>query len=75
MYLGKVNTTKASKIKTESFPISEQGYTMGKILDGTYYWILLDIGVSKSYMSISDYLCCKSPHSLPKVASRTQKFK
>ena len=35
-YLGKVNTTKASKIKAEeSFPISEQGYTMGKLLDGT----------------------------------------
>ena len=31
-YLGKVNTTKASKIKAEeSFPISEQGYTIGKL--------------------------------------------
>ena len=29
-YLGRVNTTKASKIKAEeSFLISEQGYTMG----------------------------------------------
>ena len=28
-YLGRVNTTKASKIKAEeSFPISEQGYTI-----------------------------------------------
>ena len=31
-YLGKVNTAKASKIKAEeSFLISEQGYTMGKL--------------------------------------------
>ena len=35
-YLGRVDTTKISKIKVEkSFLISEQGYTMGKLLDGT----------------------------------------
>ena len=35
-YLGRVNTTKTSKIKVEeSFPISEQGYTVGELLDGT----------------------------------------
>ena len=35
-YLGRVNMTKASKIKAEeSFQISEQGYTIGKLLDGT----------------------------------------
>ena len=35
-YLGKVNTTKASKIKEEeTFLILEQGFTVGKLLDGT----------------------------------------
>ena len=35
-YLGKADRSKNSKIKAEdSFPISEQGYTLGKLLDGT----------------------------------------
>ena len=35
-YLGKADRSKNSKIKAEeSFPISEQGYTIGKLLDGT----------------------------------------
>ena len=43
--LGEVDMTRASKIKVEeSFPISEQGYTVGKLLDGTECQILLDTG-------------------------------
>ena len=35
-YLGRIDTTRVSKIKVEEkFPISEQGYTIGKLLDGT----------------------------------------
>ena len=35
-YLGRIDITRASKIKAEEkFPISEQGYTVGKLLDGT----------------------------------------
>ena len=35
-YLGKADKSKNNKIKAdESFPTSEQGYTMGKLLDGT----------------------------------------
>ena len=35
-YLGRVDTTRASKIKVEEiFLILEQGYTVGKLLDGT----------------------------------------
>ena len=35
-YLDKVDTTRASRIKAmEKFPISEQGYMTGKLLDGT----------------------------------------
>ena len=40
----------------ERFPISEQGYAVDKLLDGTECQILLDTGVSKSYMSKSYYL-------------------
>ena len=33
-YLGRVELTRASKINVEEgFPISEQGYTVGKLLD------------------------------------------
>ena len=74
-YLGKADRSKNNKIKAEeSFPISEQGYTMGKLLDGTECQILLDTGASKSFMSKSYYMCCKSLHSLPKFISKTQRI-
>ena len=47
---------------------------MGKLLEGKEYQVLLDTGASKSFMSKSRYLCCKSLHSLPKFASRTQRI-
>ena len=73
MYLGKADKSKNNKIKAqESFPISEQGYTMGKLLDGTECQILLDTGASKSFMSKLYYMHCKSLHSLPKFPSKTQ---
>ena len=50
----------------------EQGYTLGKLLDGTEWQIYLDTGASKSFMSKSHYLHCKSFHSFPKFASKTQ---
>ena len=35
-YLGRIDMTRASKVKLEEeFPISEQGYMVGKLLDGT----------------------------------------
>ena len=47
-YLGRIDMTGASKIKAEEkFPISEQGYMVGKLLDGTECQILLDTGASK----------------------------
>ena len=56
-YLSKIDITKASKIKAEEkFHISEQGYMIGKLLDGTECQILLDAGASKSFMSKSYYL-------------------
>ena len=75
-YLGKVDRSKNNKIKAEeSFPISEQGYTMGKLLDGTKCQIPLDTRASKSFMSKSHYLHCKSLYSLPKFASKMQRIK
>ena len=74
-YLGRVCKTRASKIKVEeTFPISEQGYTVGKLLDGTECQTLLDTAASKSFMSKSHYLHCKSLHSLPKCASKSQRI-
>ena len=74
-YLGKVDRSKNNKIKAkESFPISEQGYTIGKLLDGTECQILLDTGASKLFMSKSYCMHCKSLHSLPKFASKTKRI-
>ena len=56
-YLGRTNMTRETKVKTgEKFPISGQGFTMGKLLDDTDCQIMLYTGVSKSYMSKSFYL-------------------
>ena len=58
----------------ESFPISEQSFVMGRILNGEECQILLDTGASKSFMSKSYYLRCKALHDLPKFASKTQRI-
>ena len=58
----------------QKFSISESGYTLGKLMDGTECQILLDTGVSKSFMSKSYYLHCKALHSLPKFTSKTQRI-
>ena len=73
-YLGKMNMTcDKNLIVEERFPITKLGYTVGKLLDGMECQILLDMGVSKSFISKSYYLCCKAVHSLPKFASKTQR--
>ena len=74
-YLGRINMKREEMLKAEeSFPISEQGFVMGRLMNGEECQILLDTGVSKLYMSKSYYLRCKSLHSLPKFASKTQKI-
>ena len=75
-YLGRIEH-KGSQDKLrveESFPISENSYTIGRLLDGTKCQILLDTGASKSFMSKLFYVCCKSLHTLPKFAATTQKI-
>ena len=72
-YLGGSDKARNNKLKAEeSFPISEHGYMSGKLLDGTECQLLLDTVASKSFMSKSFYMQCKSLHSLPKFASKTQ---
>ena len=74
-YLGKLRMTWGDNLNVEErFPITEQGYTVGKLLDDTECQILLDTAASKSFMSQSYYLHCKSLHSLPKFASKTQRI-
>ena len=76
MYLGKIGQEESqNKLRAEeSFPISENGYTLGRLLDGTKCQLLLDTGASKSFMSKSFYMHCKSLHNLPKFAATTQRI-
>ena len=56
-YLGRVDTTRAGKIKAEeTFPISEQGYTVQKLLDGSECQILLEMGSSK-HLFLNHTIC------------------
>ena len=73
-YLGRVDKKDQQMKAEELFPISEHGYTSGRLLDGTECQMLLDTGGSKSFMSKSFYMQCKSLHSLPKFASKTQRI-
>ena len=74
-YLGRSSMVRDYKMVVEErFLISEQGYTTGKLLDSTECQILLDSGASKSFMSKSHYLHCKSLHSLPKFVSKIQRI-
>ena len=75
-YLGKIGSKESQdKLKAEeSFPISENGCTLGRLLDGTKCQLLLDTGTSKSFMSKSFYMQCKLLHTLPKFATTTQKI-
>ena len=71
MYLGQAGMTRNTKIKAEErFPITGQGFASGKLLECQ---ILLDTGATKSYMSKSYYLRCKTLHALPKFSSNTQR--
>ena len=75
MYLGQTNMTRNTRIKAEErYPITGQGFASGKLLDGTECQILLDTGATKSYMSKSYYLQCKTLHALPKFSSNMQRI-
>ena len=74
-YLGKIGMRREDVMKAEeSFPISDQGFVMGRILNGEECQILLHMGASKSYMPKLYYLRCKALHDLPKFASKTHRI-
>ena len=75
-YLGRIGQEESqNKLKAEeSFPISENGYTLGRLLDSTKCQLLLDTGASKSFMSKSFYMHCKSLHTLLKFAAMMQRI-
>ena len=71
-YLGRSDKTRTDRLKAEE--ILEHGHTVGKLLDVTECQLLLDTGPNKLFMSKSFYMRCKSLHSLPKFASKTQRI-
>ena len=74
-YLGQTDMTRDTEVKAEeNFSITAQGYTKGKILDGTECSILVETGMSKSYMLKSYFMRCKIFHSLPKFMSATTRI-
>ena len=74
-YLGRIGQTRKSVIRAEeSFPISGQGYTVGKLSDKTDCNILINTGTSQLYMSKSFYMQSKILHTLPKFAPTTQRI-
>ena len=75
-YLGQMKMTRDTKIKAEErFLITGQGFTSGKLLDGTECQILLDTGAMKSYMLKLYYLWCKTLHALPKFSQILREFR
>ena len=75
-YLGRSSMVRDHKmVAEERFPMSEQGYTTAKPLDGTECQILLDTGASKSFMPKTHYLHCKSLHLLPKLCQKHREFR
>ena len=74
-YLGQADMTRGTNIKAEErFPITGQGFPSGKLLDSTEHQILLDTCATKSYISKTYYLQCKTLHALPKFSSNRQRI-
>ena len=73
-YLGQVDMARDTEVKAEgSFPMTARCYTKGQLLDSTHCEILIDTGMSKSYMSKSYFLQCKNLHTMPKFTSSTRR--
>ena len=72
-YLGQVDMSRKTEVKAEeSFAMNAAGHSRGELLDGTECEILIDTGASKSYMSKSYYMQCRSLHTMPKFTSTTK---
>ena len=74
-YLGQVDMTINTEVKAEeNFPITARDCTRCHLLDGTDCDVLIDTGMSKSYMSKLFFLQCKLLHTMPKFTSTTQRI-
>ena len=75
-YLGKSNMTRTDKMAVEErFSITEQGYTVGKLLDSPECQILLDTGASKPFcLNPTIYTVNHSTH-YPSSHQKHRKFK
>ena len=73
-YLGRGNISRSDKIRAKE-KIPEHGYSIAKLLDGTVCQIHVDTGASKSFMSKTHYLRCKSFHLLPRFAFKLKIFR
>ena len=74
-YLGQVNISRDTEVKAEeSFDITARYYTRGELLDGTDCEIFIDTGASRSYMSKSYFMQCKSLHAMPKFTTSTRRI-
>ena len=74
-YLDQTDMSGKTEVKAEeSFAMNAAGHTRGELLDGTECEILIDIGMSKSYMSKSYYMQCRSLHTMPKFTSTTRRI-
>ena len=75
-YLGQIGMSRKTELKAEeSFAMNAAGHTRGELVDGTECEILIeDTGASKSYMSKSYYMQCKSMHAMPKFTSTTRRI-
>ena len=73
MYLGKTSIVKKSKITSEEKMSNIRTRVYNRKTIGQYE-MSNTIGASKSFTSKSHYLHCKSLHSLPKFASKTQRI-
>ena len=74
-YLGRINMKREEVLRQKKVFLSlSKEFVKGKLINGEEYQILLDTGASKSYMSKSYYLRCKSLHNLPKFFSKTQRM-
>ena len=74
-YLGQVDMSRKTEVKAEeSFAMNAAGHTRQELLDDMECEILIDTGMSKSYMSKSYYMQCRSLHAMPKFTSTTRRI-
>ena len=74
-YFGQIEMSRKTEVRAEeSFVMNAAGHTRGELLDGTEFEIIIDTGASKSYMSTSYYMHCRSLHAMPKFTSTTKRI-